>query len=990
MADCSMASETSRRAEGRSALGELAVSAGELRPAAANRPVHLDDPGVVWFVDHGALDICVAEYGDEGIRSSFKHLLRLEPGRLAFGVDEQATASGLKLVAKGLPDTRLRRIPIRLLADEIAKKAGGAGLRDEIVAEVDAWIGDFAAAVAREIEPRPRPALRLAPGQDAEAMITGVLFAERGVVWLSGEDLAADFLQVEEAGIGGRGLMPVTREAWVHLGRTAGVACVSSRDLDIKTLLGQALPEFHRLALGAEALNRRLLLIDDANLQVARVFQRRRDELAARQGLADLSRPRRERPAPGERALTAALKAIGRHEGLSIRVPAAAPGQEPSLSEILAASGVRARRVRLAAEDRWWLGDSGAMLAFRREDGYPLALLPGASGRYSLLDPVSGRSRRANAGTAVDLLEEVWFLYRTLPNEGPVGMKDLFVVAGGNLAADLARLAVAGIGAGVLALAPAVAVNLLVGSVIPSGDLGSLVQFTAVLAGVAFVAALAHMFRGTALMRLEGRVAARLGAAIWDRLLRLKPGFFRNFTAGDLATRAMAFQSLRDRVSGAVADALLSALFLLPMFGLVFHYDAALGWLTFGFGLATLAVTSILVVLLVEPQRRHFALARRLAGDLLQFLNGIAKLRATGAEGSAFAAWANRYREQKRAEIRIAVLSEHVAAFSAAVPALGSAALFAVALRQGQDSLAPADFLAVYTASMVFYMAVVTLGQSLTSVASVIPGCEQVLPILEAETDATPRGGARAMLEGEIAFHRVSFRYSEGGTAVLEDVSLHARSGEFVAVVGESGSGKSTLFRIALGLEEPSSGAVYYDGKDLAHLDRDTVRRQVGVVTQDDSLVGGNVLNNIIGVGPELTVDDAWRAARQAGVGRDIAAMPMEMFTAVGERGSTFSGGQNQRIRIAAALVHNPRILFLDEPTSWLDTRSQAETMEGIEKSVATRIVIAHRLSTIRNADRIYVLRAGRVVQTGAFDELIEEDGPFRALVRRQMVQETS
>ena len=982
-----MASDTGHRDGGRGALGELAVSAGELRSAAANRPVHLGDPGVVWYVEHGALDISVAEYADGEVRSSFKHVLRIEPGRLAFGVDGQATASGLELVAKGLPETRLRRISIRLLADEIANKAGGTGLRDEVVAEVDAWIGDFSAAVAREIDPRPRPALRLVPGQAPGAMTTGVLFAERGVAWLSGEGLEADFLQMEEARAGGPGLMPVTRDAWVHLRRTAGVACVSSRSLDIETLLGQALPEFHRLALGTEALNRRLLLVDDANLQVARVFQRRRDELAARQGLTDLVAPRRKRPAPGDHALEAALEAIGRHEGISIRVPAVAPGREPSLPEILAASGVRARRVRLAAEDRWWLGDSGAILAFRREDGRPLALLPGASGKYRLLDPISGGSKRADAETAGELLEEAWFLYRTLPNEGPVGMKELFDVAGGNLAADLVRLAVAGIGAGVLALVPAVAVNLLIGSVIPSGELGALVRFTAVLAGVAFVAALAHMFRGTALMRLEGRVAARITAAVWDRLLRPKPGFFRGFTAGDLAVRAMAFQNLRDRVSGAVADALLSTLFLLPMFGLVFWYDAALGWLTLGFGLATLAVTSVLVVLLVEPQRRHFAQARRLAGDLFQFLNGITKLRATGAEGSAFAAWANRYREQKRAEIRIAVLSEHVAAFSAAVPALGSAALFAVALRQGQGSLAPADFLAVYTASMVFYMAVVTLGQSLTSATSVIPGCEQVYPILEAETDAVPRGGgARATLEGEITFHRVSFRYTEDGPAVLDDISLHARPGEFVAVVGESGSGKSTLFRIALGLEEPSSGAVYYDGKDLAHLDRDTVRRQVGVVTQDDNLVGGNVLNNIVGVGPELSVDDAWRAARQAGVDRDIAAMPMEMYTSVGERGSTFSGGQNQRIRIAAALVHNPRILFLDEPTSWLDTRSQAETMEGIEKSVGTRIVIAHRLSTIRNADRIYVLRAGRVVQAGAFDELMEKDGPFRDLARRQMV----
>ena len=969
-------------AGGSGVLAAIAASASEIVPSAGNLPVRLDDAGVAWFVERGALDVFVAQYGGDEMESALKHVIRVGPGRLAFGMDAPPGGARLRLVAKGLAGSRLRRVPLRSLLDGTAGDAGAGGDAGTLAAEVDAWIEELGAAIARDVMPRPRIDVRLAPAERVEAH--GVVSAERGVVWLAGEAPGAAFLDTEEARPDGPGLIPVTRDTWVVLPRPTEVACRSSKELDPETLLFRALPELHRLALGAEDLNRRLKLVDEANLQVARTTHRHRDETVARQRLRSLHDRRHPVAATGDHPLTTALVAIGRHEGIFIRSPSAdLTGEAPSLASILEASGVRARRVRLPPTERWWLGDSGAMLAFHRADGRPLALLPTAAGRYRLLDPMSGRATRVDRTTARRLEEDAWLLYRGLPSGGPARMKDLFAVAKGSLTADLARIAVAGLGAGVLTLAPAVAMGVLLERVVPTGAIGPLLQLTAVLVALALVATLLQMIRGTALMRLEGRVGARLGAALWDRMLRLKPAFFRRFTAGELAMRAMAFQTLRDRVSGVAAAALLSMLFLFPTFALLFLYNHILGWITLGIGLATLAVAVVFGALQVGPQRRRFQAERQLAGDLLQMVRGVGKLRSSGAEGSAFAAWARRYREQKRAEIHVARLSEHLTAFSAAIPALAGAALFVVALDQGSDQLPLADFLAVYAASMVFYASIVTLGGSFESIAAIVPGGEQAAPILAAEPDRVSHG-APAVLEGEVRFDRVSFRYPGGGFPIHE-VSLHAKPGEFIAIVGESGSGKSTLVRLALGLEEPSSGAVYYDGRDLARRDHASVRRQIGTVVQDGDLPSGTVLDCIVGVTKDLTIDDAWRAARQAAVDRDIAAMPMGMYTYVSESAATFSGGQGQRIRIAAALVRRPRIVFLDEATSWLDTRSQAETMAGIEQSTATRIVIAHRLSTIRKANRIYVLQAGRVVQSGQFDELIGVEGPFRELARRQM-----
>ena len=325
-------------------------------------------------------------------------------------------------------------------------------------------------------------------------------------------------------------------------------------------------------------------------------------------------------------------------------------------------------------------------------------------------------------------------------------------------------------------------------------------------------------------------------------------------------------------------------------------------------------------------------------------------------------------------------------ALSTAVPAVGGAVLFGAVTWGGRASVTVGDFLVVYASAMVFYAAVVGLGQSAQALAGIVPAAEQAGPILAASPRTPSAGGARLELRGDIRFEHVSFGHAKGDRPVIDDVSWRARPGEFVAFVGESGSGKSTLLRLALGLEEPAVGAVYLDGRDLAHLDRRAVRRQCGVVVQDGALRYGNVLENIVGVSSELTIDDAWRAARLADVDDDIRAMPMGMYTGALGGGAGVSGGQAQRIRIAAALVGSPRILLFDEATSWLDARSQAKVMESIDGLAVTRIVVAHRLSTIRHANRIYVLSAGRIVQQGGFDELLEQEGLFREMMRRQMV----
>ena len=191
--------------------------------------------------------------------------------------------------------------------------------------------------------------------------------------------------------------------------------------------------------------------------------------------------------------------------------------------------------------------------------------------------------------------------------------------------------------------------------------------------------------------------------------------------------------------------------------------------------------------------------------------------------------------------------------------------------------------------------------------------------------------------------------------------------------------------RLLLGFEEPESGAVYYDGYDLKTLDVRSVRQHIGVALQNGKLFFGDIFSNIIITSPWSTLDDAWEAARMAGLEDDIKAMPMGMHTVISEGSGGISGGQKQRIMIARALISKPKILLFDEATSALDNITQKQVADSLARLGCTRVVIAHRLSTVKDCDRIIVMDNGSIVEEGTYDELVAQKGLFYEYAARQI-----
>ncbi|MEM6319714.1 MAG: ATP-binding cassette domain-containing protein, partial [Bacteroidota bacterium] len=295
------------------------------------------------------------------------------------------------------------------------------------------------------------------------------------------------------------------------------------------------------------------------------------------------------------------------------------------------------------------------------------------------------------------------------------------------------------------------------------------------------------------------------------------------------------------------------------------------------------------------------------------------------------------------------------------------------------------SFIAFITAFGQFLGECLNMSFAFITSLNIIPLYERVQPIFQETPETQANFKDIGMLKGEIEFNQIFFRYQEDLPLVLDNVSFTIKAGEMVAFVGPSGSGKSTVLRILLGFEKPVSGSVYYDGQEFLTLNKDLLRKQLGVVLQNGSLLPGSILKNIVG-NANLNVADAWEAARMAGIEKDIQEMPMGIHTVISEGATTISGGQKQRLMIARALVHKPTVIIMDEATSALDNRTQKIVKDSLDRLQATRIIVAHRLSTIKNADRIFVFDQGKIVETGDYATLVKKGGLFAELANRQLL----
>jgi len=922
---------------------------------------------------------------------SRRFLLEAKAGEILIGFGAGDTDLNVEVFAIGF-DAQLRAVEGARFSSWVSQ-ADNENVGDTLVAD---WIGRLASKVSSD-----RPASRQSPISFDEIVnvpANEMVRSEERVCWVARQSGACSMLGRSDLRLGEDEVWPVAGELWL---------LPEQADTSVRTYTTASLSEQFSVVDATAECNRRILgaIVADDREAAAAERERLRVKEEAESLLSEHAYDMlgnvlggRDAGTPGTSSLSGsplleAARRVGAELGLEIEPPLATDGMSwvtirDPVEAMARSSKARTRKVLLRGD--WWKRDNGPLLAVTEEDNRPVALIWTRRSRYVVYDPTSKTEEPLSYEAAAALRPTAYMFFPSFGKEG-IKPKSLWTMGLRGVGRDLQSVILLSAITGVMALATPILSQILFDDIVPQADRGQLPVIALVLFVFAIVASALGLVRGLVLLRVEAKVELNMEGALMDRLLRLPANFFRNYLAGDLAQRVLGIAAIRRTLTGTTLTAILSGIFSVVSLVLLFYYSASLALL--GVGLAIVVVSVILASSLIalKYNRKLTELAGQISGLVLELMTSISKLRTAAAEERAFAVWAEKFAKQRRYAYRAGEIENHFQIFQAAYPVITSMLFFGTMYVVtenavgGQTPISPGVFIAVIGAFGQFLGGMLGLGGTVISVLNVVPYYERLVPILEAEPETGVDRVDPGRLGGAIDIDNLTFRYTEDGPVILNDISLSVKQGEMVALVGPSGSGKSTLVRLLLGFEQPEAGTVCFDGRDLTGLDLDAVRQQCGVVPQHGQLAEGDIFTNIVGPW-NLSLDEAWEAARAVGLEEDVRAMPMGMHTLVSEDGGTFSGGQRQRLMIARAIVHDPAILLLDEATSALDNRTQKVVSESLERMKVTRIVVAHRLSTIQEADRIYVLDSGRIVESGTYESLLELDGHFAKLAKRQLL----
>jgi ATP-binding cassette subfamily B protein len=691
----------------------------------------------------------------------------------------------------------------------------------------------------------------------------------------------------------------------------------------------------------------------------------------------------------GAAALASVLGFFGKHVSLDEVRTILGSGRDGSgaaaLLRCARSFGLRGRGVRVEVEDLDYL-PAGSVLFW--EFRHFVVFESATRKEVRVVDPAGGRRRVPmdkfrRAFTGVALVFEPSETFEPAPPR-PKRIAGLFkqVLEHRDL---LWRIVLTSILVQMLAAALPLLTGVLIDRVVPRRDHSLLLVLALGYAVFQMMNAVAGFVRSHLFLHLRTQLESKFTLRFMDHLVDLPYSYFQQHTSGDLMVRLGSNSSVREILTSTllstVMDGTMASIYLVLLLLASPELTAIV---------VVLALARVALLAYMRIKQRQF-LAESLENQArsqtsqVEMLSGMETLKAMGLEHRAADDWASVFVDGLNVSIRRGRLN---AAFGVLLTGLETmnalVFMFYGTYLVLQGTLSLGTMMAFSALAAAFLGPLNNLVSSALQLQMLEVYVERLNDVMETPPEQSPGAVVAGPLAGAVALENVSFRYALQSPMVLDDVSLRIEPGSRVALVGRTGSGKSTLARLLAGLYEPASGRVLFDGRDLKGLDRRSVRSQLGIVTQETQLFGGSIRRNIALCDPQTVLENVIEAAKVAGVHDDIVAMPMGYETLLTDRGLSLSGGQRQRLAIARAVASRPKILVLDEATSHLDALTEQRVNESLSALRCTRIVIAHRLSTIRDADLIVVVEAGKIVEQGRHEELLDRGGRYAELLGTQ------
>ena len=650
---------------------------------------------------------------------------------------------------------------------------------------------------------------------------------------------------------------------------------------------------------------------------------------------------------------------------------------ESMLDAVLEPTGIMYEKINI--HDRDLFKSTESFLAFK-EDGTPVGIYKGLW-KYKILEPAKNpKTFKHN----IPLRDTAYILYRPLPgNQVNIWSFVSLILRLASLK-ELLGFILMMLVISLLAMIMPKANQYVLKTLLPIGyeAYGALISVGVFLLFTGLMQSIIQTVKTVAIGKSRIRISSKVQAAVMARFLLFNPSGAASKSSEEKNMYLQYANQVTSGIINIIFTTSLSSIFSIAYIEQMFEFSEAL-WMPSFLGLLAQAIFSVaLAIASVKHQRKLLDSVNSHNTFLHSTVRGIRKVQSVNGQQRFYKYWSAEYLAKLHLSNNPPTMIKYGSAIEAFIGSIASVFTYALAFPRHVDR---ADFIA-------FHSSLSLASTAVSSISSLVRSIVQMQPIIEklSELSIEPNADSELRyvdkLEGNISLDNVTFSWRNGDNTCVSQLNLTIKKGEKIAFVGESGCGKSTLMKLILGMLKPDSGMIRFDGTDAKQLNMRSVRKHIGSVFQFSRLISGTVFENIDFLANGITEEEAWEAAKMASIDDDIRAMNLGMDTEISEsQTGGLSGGQRQRLLLARVFAAKPDIMILDEATSALDNIAQARVYESIYASPATVLIIAHRLSTIQECDRIILLDKTGIAEEGTYDELIQLNGKFAEMARRQI-----